>query len=178
MSCIAALDQDTAVSISDVIQSAPTNNKYDVLKMRLLPVLELQESERAEQLLALASVGLGDRTSSQLMEESSNCSLQNLSVFYANRFSCASSPQLAHAASSLISTVADPSYHTVARSMFGQPTGGKNLGAHTKHRAQRRSAPTAREDWCYFHREFGKAARKCQLPCSFSGNARAGHQPQ
>ena len=29
------------------------------------------------------------------------------------------------------------------------------------------SAPTAREDWCYFRRKFGKAARKCQLLCSF-----------
>ena len=51
------------------------------------------------------------------------------------------------------------------------------LSAATKP-AKTPSAPTARDDWCYFHRRFGKAAKRCQNPCSFPGNARAGHQPQ
>ena len=66
---LAALDQDTAVRISDVILNVPANDKFDSLKKRLLQTFELQETDRAEQLLILASAGLGDRTPSQLMEE-------------------------------------------------------------------------------------------------------------
>ena len=38
------------------------------------------------------------------------------------------------------------------------------------------TAPTIHKNWCQFHRRFGKAARKCQKPCIFPGNATAGHQ--
>ena len=66
---LATLDQDTAVRISDVILNIPANDKFDLLKKWLLQTFELQETDRAEQLLILASAGLGDRTPSQLMEE-------------------------------------------------------------------------------------------------------------
>ena len=66
---LAALDQDTAVRLSDVIQRPPESDKYESFKRRLIQVFDLQESERAERLLTLASTGLGDRSPSQLMEE-------------------------------------------------------------------------------------------------------------
>ena len=66
---LAALDQDTAVRISEVILNVPANDKFDSLKKRLLQTFELQETDHAEQLLILVSTGLGDRTPSQLMEE-------------------------------------------------------------------------------------------------------------
>ena len=30
------------------------------------------------------------------------------------------------------------------------------------------------EDVCYYHRRYGNAARKCNTPCAFAGNDRAG----
>ena len=34
---------------------------------------------------------------------------------------------------------------------------------------------TIHKNWCQFYCRFGKAARKCQKPCSFPGNATASH---
>ena len=36
--------------------------------------------------------------------------------------------------------------------------------------------PTNHPILCYYHRTFGKHARKCNPPCSFAGNGQAGHQ--
>ena len=33
---------------------------------------------------------------------------------------------------------------------------------------------TTRSEWCFYHSRFGAAARKCQFPCEYSGNARRG----
>lgn len=189
---LAALDQETAIKISDVIQSAPTTDKYNSLKKRLLQAFELQETERAEQLLFLASAGLGDRTPSQLMEEMlqllgtkpfcflcKQIFLRQLPTVVRTQLSDAdfsSDPRLvANQATTLwrmarldsqlagrTSAVASPDTDLCAISKSTKPP----------------SAPTTGEDWCFFHRKFGKAAKKCQKPCSFPGNAAAGHRRQ
>ena len=58
---IMALDQDTALHITDIIQNPPQDGKCDALKKQLCQTLELQETECAVCLLSLASTGLGDR---------------------------------------------------------------------------------------------------------------------
>jgi hypothetical protein len=64
---VAALDPPTARRLRDTIKSAPDGAKYPALKKHLISTFSLTESERANRLPNLH--GLGDRKSSELMDE-------------------------------------------------------------------------------------------------------------
>ena len=188
---LATLDQDTAVRISDVILNIPANDKFDSLKKWLLQqTFELQETDRAEQLLILASTGLGDCTPSQLMEEILQLPGTKPFCFYVSRFFCANCQQLcAHNWQKQISvatleqslTKLPMLWHTahLDNQLVGKTSGitspNNELCTITKPNMPS-TTPTIHKNWCQFHRRLAKAARKCQKPCSFLGNATAGHQ--
>ena len=187
---LAALDQDTAVRISDVILNVPANDKFDSLKKRLLQTFELQETDHAEQLLILASAGLGDRTPSQLMEEILQLLGTKPFCFLCKQIFLRQLPtvvrtQLAEANFSsdprAVANQATTLWRTARldNQLMGKTSGitspNNELCTITKPNTLS-TAPTIHKNWCQFHRRFGKAARKCQKPCSFPGNATAGHQ--
>ena len=64
---VAALDEETAKRIIDVISSPPTEDRYTQLKERLLKAFGLSKRDKACKLLHLHS--LGDRRPSELMDE-------------------------------------------------------------------------------------------------------------
>jgi len=64
---VAALDQDTAGRVLDILQNPPTTEKYKALKTRLLDTFTLSEPERAARLLSMP--GLGDGKPSELMDK-------------------------------------------------------------------------------------------------------------
>ena len=64
---LAALDQDTATRLIDLITSPPADNKYTALKTRLTETFGLSERERASRLLHFRP--LGDTKPSVLMDE-------------------------------------------------------------------------------------------------------------
>ena len=84
---VAALDEDTATRIIDLLTSPPSDSKYAILKARLLRTFTLNDKQQAAKLLELP--GIGDNTPSQLMDSmlallgehtpcfSRNCSCSN-----------------------------------------------------------------------------------------------------
>ena len=54
---LAALDQDTATRLIDLITSPPADNKYTALKTRLTETFGLSERERASRLLHFRPLG-------------------------------------------------------------------------------------------------------------------------
>jgi len=54
----------------------------------------------------------------------------------------------------------------------------KSLRRSTRERSPRRRSPSPipdSSDMCWYHQKFGSSAQKCRSPCSYSGNASAGH---
>ena len=64
---LAALDQETATRLLDLINRPPADNKYQVLKDRLIDTFGLSRRERASRLLHFRP--LGDSKPSALMDE-------------------------------------------------------------------------------------------------------------
>lgn len=64
---VAALDQDTASRLLDLLRAPPTNNKYEAIKARLTKTFGLTRRVRANRLLQMGD--LGDRPPSALMDE-------------------------------------------------------------------------------------------------------------
>lgn len=64
---LAALDQDTAKRVADLIYNPPDLNKYESLKTRLLATFMQSPYRMAQKLLDMAP--LGDRTPSQMMDD-------------------------------------------------------------------------------------------------------------
>ena len=63
---LAALDQDAATQIIDLLEKPSASDKYQAIRKRLLTTFSLDKARRADLLLEI--VGLGDNTPSQLMD--------------------------------------------------------------------------------------------------------------
>ena len=63
---VAALDQNTASRITDLLARPPAENKYASLKKRLLATFDLGKRERASKLLHVQPIG--DQKPSELMD--------------------------------------------------------------------------------------------------------------
>lgn len=184
---IAALDQDTAKRVVDIIDDSNMENKYRVLKERLLKTFTLSPYRMAQKLLNMAP--LGDRTPSELMDDM-------LALVDGSHGACTlfrtifvdllpadvrshllpimekSSPRdLALLADQLIVASDHSSISTIRK---------KNVESKSD------SSSTPR-DWCRLHRKWGAKAYRCEQPCSFGrsrphhvnmvqGNCEAGHQ--
>ena len=200
---VAALDQDTAQRLSDLLDNPPENGKYDQLKQRLLRTFQLSDSERAARLLRLS--GLGDRRPSQLMEEMLHLHggkpicylfkelfLQQLPPVVRAHLSDAdfTDPrQVALQADRLwrdslqaqppISAVIDssPPPSEVGEIM---PVTHANPATRSKRSSVKSGVGTKprapQPSLCFYHRRFGASAQHCRPPCAFQGNVRAGHQ--
>ena len=182
---IAALDQDTALRITDVIQNPPQDGKYDALKKRLFQTLELQESEHAERLLNLASTGLGDRMPTQLMEEMlqllgtkpfcflcKQIFLRQLPVVVRTQLVNDNFKDLRAAALTATNLWQATQLDRNLLSSATQPSQSVH------HTAQPDKPNHSKTGLCFYHQRFGKTAQRCTKPCTFSGNAQAGHQAQ
>ena len=64
---VAALDQDSAQRVIDLLEDSPRDHKYLALKERLLDTFDLSDNERAARLLNMPQ--LGDNKPSVLMDE-------------------------------------------------------------------------------------------------------------
>ena len=63
----AALDQDTATRVLDILTNPPASNKYQTLKDRLIDTYKLSEREAASKILDIG--GLGDSKPSELLDK-------------------------------------------------------------------------------------------------------------
>ena len=179
---VAALDQDTASRLIDLLGAPPAEDKYGSLKARLLKTFGLSRRVRASRLLHMDD--LGDRMPSALMDE--------MLALLDGHHPCMLFEQL------FLNRMPDPIRLQLADADFTDPRKVAeqadrmwqvmSLGsAPALHRAtvsrrfsQAKPTGSAKEpvksEWCFYHNKFGDRARKCVKPCTFPGNAQAGRQ--
>ena len=180
---VAALDQDTASRLLDLLSHPPDTNKYVTIKARLLKTFGLSRRVRANKLLNLDD--LGDRMPSALMDEMLSlldghqpCML--FEQLFLNRMPDPIRLQLAEADFSDPRKVAE-----LADQLWLAMEHGPAIHKATYQHRQSRPKPTAQAkpdntksnaDWCFYHQRFGEKAKKCVQPCKYPGNTQAGRQ--
>lgn len=192
---VAALDQQTAERLLDVLESPPQEGKYEKLKARLLGTFDLTEQQRASRLLGMT--GLGDRRPSELMDEMLSllgnhrpCMLfvelfrqqlppdVRMSMANADFGDLRAAAQEADAlwASRLQPVAAVVQQPAQPIQTVQEPTVSAAGRSNSRRFYNRSSRQQAADNVCQYHRRFGAKARRCYPPCSFQGNDEAGRQ--
>ena len=182
---LAALDQDTATKLIDLITSPPVEDKYNALKTRLTETYGLSERERASRLLHFRP--LGDTKPSVLMDEMLALRGSHKPCFLFEQLFLERLPediriqlvdvkfddprQLAKRADQLWLTREMGAINSVQRN--NKPF-SKKLKPQFKGKSTPSPSQDSGEQVCYYHRTFGEAARKCIQPCSWTGKDQAG----
>ncbi len=185
---VAALDQQTATRLLDLISHPPDTDKYKALKDRLIDTFGLSRRERASRLLHFRP--LGDSKPSQLMDEMLGLLGDHPPCLLFEQLFLERLPediriqlvdlklddhrQLAKRAEALWASrdFADPAEtHAVQR--YRRPTAAKKTKPAPGFRRRQTSPP---RQLCFYHRTFGEAARQCKQPCAWSENEQAGRQ--
>ena len=178
---LAALDQQTATRLLDLISRPPVDNKYKTLKDRLISTFGLSKHERACRLLHFRP--LGDSKPSTLMDEMLALLGDHLPCLLFEQLFLEQLPkdiriqlvdskiddyrQLAKRVDALWSSW-DMEYSTNA--VQCRPP------ARRKQTKPKAPVPSPDNRLCYNHRTFGEVARQCRQPCTWSGNEEAGRQ--
>ena len=175
---VAALDPPTARRMRDTIRGAPVGQQYDTLRKRLRDTFGLDESSRANKILAIR--GLGDRKPSELMDEMLALADGHTPCFlfkqiFVNQLPESLQIQLATA------DFTDPRRFALNADKFWaakvscDAAGAINEIAN-KHKPKQAfaTAGSNSEGLCFYHAKFGVKAHKCRAPCTFSGNVSAG----
>ena len=179
---VAALDQETASRLMDLISKPPETEKYTKLKDRLVNTFGLNETERASRLLHFRP--LGDSKPSALMDEMiallgdhppcllfRQLFLERLSEdirIHLVDAKIADFRELARRADALWSSRDAPGPY--ANTIQRKPA------ARHKEPKGKSPIPTPGKTLCYYHQRFGEEAYQCRQPCTWSENDKAGRQ--
>ena len=180
----AALNQDTATRVLDLLQQPPAASKYKVLKQRLLDAFLLMDAQRAARLLHM--LGLGDDKPSQLMDRMLILLGDHQSGFLFREIFMQQLPTDIRT----ILTQAKITDHRELAIAVDVLWAANNPGVQAIHGPCHRSGRTTTDRTsahtgtsnpetpgvCYFHQCFGDVTRQCRPPCSFTtkGNGQAG----
>lgn len=169
---LAALDQETATRVLDLISQPPDDNKYQALKTRLNDTFGLDKRERASRLLHFRP--LGDSKPSALMDE--------MLALLGDHPPCLLFEQLflerlpEDIRIQLVDAKIEDHRQLAKRADALWSSRDMASISHTENAIQRKQpkpkAPgSARESkqLCYYHRTFGEAARQCRQPCTWPG---------
>lgn len=175
---VAALDQDTAKRLIDLLESPPQEEKYSAIKQRLLGTFDLSPQERASRLLDLPD--LGDRKPSELMDDMLALLGSHEACFIFQCLFLRRMPEdvrvilageeltdprrLAQRADALWLAGSGRTGATVSRVASSSPSRSHGNNSHNVND----------RGLCFFHRRFGEKARKCVFPCKYQGNGQAG----
>ena len=179
---IAALDQETASRLMDLIGQPPADGKYQALKNRLINTFGLNKRERASRLLHFRP--LGDSKPSALMDEMLALLGDHPPCLLFEQLFLERLPEdirihlvdtkiddyreLARRADALWSSrdVPESYANTIQRKPVARrkPPKGKT------------PIPTPDKTLCYYHQRFGEAAYQCRQPCAWSENNEASRQ--
>lgn len=188
---VAALDQDVATRVLDLLQAPPANDKYATLKARLIGTFTLSETQRAAALLNIR--GLGDSRPSELMDRMLALLGSHAPCFLFREIFMQQMPldirphlaqadiadfrQLAQTADVLCTARCSTEINAV-RVVTSRPTQRPPQRPTLTSSHAMNATATPQSDLCYYHRRFGAAAKQCRPPCTFStsGNGQAGRQ--
>ena len=179
---VAALDQETATRVSDLLQAIPTSEPYTTLKNRLVNTFDLSDYERASALLHLTP--LGDQKPSQLMDKMlSLLGSKDPKIIFRQIFlehlpdqirsvlvhsKVEDYKELAKAADSLYESQQQTPL-TVNKMHFKKPTANRTTTNSDDNKQSSRI--------CFYHKKFGTRAHRCVTPCAWeAGNEKAGPQ--
>ena len=183
---LAALDQETATRLIDLISSPPADDKYTTLKTRLTETFGLSERERASRLLHFRP--LGDSKPSVLMDQMLALLGSNKPCFLFAQLFLERLPEdiriqlvdskfdnpreLAQRADKLWLSRDMATISAVHRN---RPLPSKKPKSQPKVQVvpQAPALQDSSEQVCYYHRIFGEAARKCSQPCTWAGKGQA-----
>ena len=181
---VSALDQETASRLIDVLTTPPATDKYEGLKKRLTATFSLGRRERASRLLRMQ--GLGDRKPSQLMDEMLSLMDGHAPCFLFEQIFLEQLPedvrlQLAD------QDFTDPRAVAIRADSIWLARGlnttvmaaQQDVSAASRGFRPPVQAPATRSTQgylCFYHRKFGKNARTCVRPCTWTGNELAGRQ--
>ena len=181
---VAALDQDTASHLLDILSHPPREHKYEVTKDCLLKTFGLSRQVRATKLLNMDY--LGDRMPSVLMDEMLSlldghkpCML--FEQLFLNHMPDPTRLQLADADFTDPRKVAEQA-DRLWLSMEDNGSSTLHKVVYPRHQAKVKppTAPIKPADtnpnWCFYHNRFGDKARKCIKPCRYPENFQSGHQ--
>lgn len=200
---VASLSPEFAMEVRDLILAPPDEEPYAHLKALLIRRTATSEQRRLQQLLNTEE--LGDRTPTQLLRRMQQLlgdkALTTDGSFLRElflqrlpsnvRMVLASTPdtialdELANLADRIME-VATPSVSamdlplsTEVSQLRTEVARLQKLLSSPRSNSPRRARSPARSqtqsDVCWYHQQFGDAARKCKPPCSRSGNAPASH---
>lgn len=187
---VASLDQQTAERLLDVLENPPTTDKFARLKERLLGTFGLTRQQRASRLLGMS--GLGDRRPSELMDEMlALLGDHRPCMLFEELFRQQLPADIRMALASAdfedpraVAQLADQLWASRPQPVAASAQLEDRTEVCAARQAARPCAKSPRPDHrgardqelCYFHRKFGAKARRCEQPCSFSGNGLAGRQ--
>ncbi|XP_077976158.1 uncharacterized protein LOC144432025 [Styela clava] len=174
---VAALDENTAASILNVLNNPPETNKYQDLKEKLTTKCSLTDPERAARLCSMP--GLGDGTATELMDNMLALYPVGKTPDFLFRYLFVSHlpPDVRSQLTDILTTTGDD-FRKLAKKADDILTA---KGYEVTNAVQKTSSfkPShVLSEMCFYHRKFGKKAKKCRPPCSFvvSENAIADRQ--
>lgn len=169
---VAALDQDTAARVLDLLKNPPAAGKFAALRNRLLETFTLSEFERAGRILHMPE--LGDDKPSALMDKMLGHLGSHTPCFLFQRVFLERMPEeirpaLVHA------NLADPRELARMADQLWQAHRQETCVVRNRKTAQKKDRPTT--EICYYHHRFGQEARQCRAPCKFSMAMPSGNDP-
>lgn len=176
---VAALDQQTAVRILDIIKVPPAADAFKTIKDRLLSTYTLTEYQRANKLLDLP--GLGDEPPSALMDNMLAINGDHPPCYLFRHIFLRQLPEdirvpLVHGKVEdcrELAKAADLLWQARSSTMSEVRSSTPQVVTKKKTKATWIQAPGGP---CYYHSTYGKDAHRCRTPCSESENAPAGRQ--
>ncbi len=198
---LAALQNDVAITLTDFFEHVPDENPYTALKLRLLKKYTHTDLEKAEMIRSMPDIG--DRKPSDLMDSMlALCPTgHTMSPLFLNEFlrrmpatvrghlhtfAYEDPRALAQQADLVWSSHHSQTIHQISKDDINLST--EELACNTVNHPSKKkeysersryennnSSSTSR--WCFYHKKYGKEARNCTNPCSYSsssGNGRTG----
>ena len=169
---LAALDHSTAMRVLDLISQPPTQNKYKALKDRLNDTFGLNKRERASRLLHFRE--LGDTKPSALMDEMLALLGDHPPCFLFEQLFLERLPedirmQLVDAQFDDCRKLAKHADALWTSQDMEYSTNAVHHNRPTKQKVNKIPSQSPQDGLCFYHRTFGKAARKCTEPCAWTG---------
>ena len=171
---VAALDQDTAARLLDLLEAPPAANKYNAIKARLLATYALSDYERAGQLLNMPE--LGDDKPSALMDKMLALLGQHEACFlfrriFLNRLPEAIRSVLVHSGET------DNRRLAAAADQLWEAHRGDTSSVAACPVTRPRRNTVATEGICFYHATYGAKARRCKEFCKFQPSTAAASSP-
>lgn len=160
--CIAALDQHTAIKISNFIETHE-DNSYDALKQQLLSTFGITKRQRAH---AIFDMKLGDDKPSEMMERMlSLMESEKPGLLFEHLF-------LERMPASVRLALAQEDFknprEVAKKADILLATMQESAGSNDLPRTSTICAATKDDGVCFFHARFGEKARKCVKPCKYT----------